>query len=170
MEEKLRQKELVDKDKLIDKIEELKKYKQKYVEMLDKSKEKDTNMPLLETEEEAAENIADIYERKDDTRKKEESDFNEYGIDINGLNRDGYNINGINEYGVDRDSYDINGVGRNGIDRNSLNINGIEGTRKRYPKKEMLIIKKMIIVFCTIGMDLIREDLIKMVMIYMDLI
>ena len=28
-------------------------------------------MPYLETEEEAAENIADIHECKDDTRKKE---------------------------------------------------------------------------------------------------
>ena len=43
-------------------------------------------MPPLETEEEAAENIANIYERRDDTPKKE------YGIDVNGLERDGYNI------------------------------------------------------------------------------
>ena len=40
-------------------------------------------MPPLETEEEAAENIADINERRNDTRKKEESDFNEYTIDVN---------------------------------------------------------------------------------------
>ena len=49
-------------------------------------------MPPLETEEEAAENIIDINEHRNNTRKKEESDFNEYGIDIDGLDRDGYNI------------------------------------------------------------------------------
>ena len=53
-------------------------------------------MPPLEFEE-AAENIADIHERKDDIRKKEESYFNKYGIDINGLDRDGYNINGVDK-------------------------------------------------------------------------
>ena len=79
-------------------------------------------MPPLETEEEAAENIANIYERRDDTRKKEKSDFNEYDIDINGLNRDGYNVNGVD---------------RNGVDRNGLNINGIEGTIKKYPKRKV---------------------------------
>ena len=76
----------------------------------------------LETEEESAENIANIYESRDDTRKKEKSDFNEYGIDINGLNRDGYNTNGIDENGLDRDGY---------------NINGIEGTIKKYPKRKV---------------------------------
>ena len=35
--------------------------------------EYDTDIPPLETEEEAAENIANIYERRDDTRKKEKS-------------------------------------------------------------------------------------------------
>ena len=41
-----------------------------------------------DTEEEAA---------RDDTRKKEKSDFNEYNIDINSLNKDGYNINGVDK-------------------------------------------------------------------------
>ena len=35
--------------------------------------EYDTDIPPLETEEEAAENIANIYERRNDTRKKEKS-------------------------------------------------------------------------------------------------
>ena len=74
---------------------------------------------------------ADIYERK------EKSDFNEYGINIDGLDRDGYNVNGLDEYGLDRDVYNINGVNKNGIDRNGYNINGIEGTRKKYSKRKV---------------------------------
>ena len=120
------------------------------------------NIPYFETEEETAENIADIYERKDnkartfappynveeeadiyerkdDTRKKEKSDFNEYGINIDGLDKDGYNINGLDEYGLDRDYYTINGVDRNGIDRNGYNINGIGGSKKKIPKKKNLL-------------------------------
>ena len=91
----------------------------------------------LDTEEESAENIANIYESRDDTRKKEKSDFNEYGIDINGLNRNGYNINGIEENGLDKDGYNINGVDRNGIDRDCCNINGIEETIKKYSKRKV---------------------------------
>ena len=37
----------------------------------DKSEEEYPDMPYLETEEEAAENIADIYERRNNTREKE---------------------------------------------------------------------------------------------------
>ena len=88
-------------------------------------------MPPLETEEEAAENIANIYEHRDDTRKKE------YGIDVNGLDRDGYNINGIDKSGTNRDGYNTNGADRNGVDKDGLNINGIKGTRKKYPKKNL---------------------------------
>ena len=126
-------------------------------------------MPYLETEEEAAENIADIHEHKNNTRKKDytrkkESNFNKHDMDKNG-----YNINGVDKNGLDRNGYNINGVDKNEINRNGLNINGIKGTKKRYPKK-ILIIKKMIMVFCMIGMDLIQLDLIKMVMTYMDLI
>ena len=47
---------------------------------------------------------------------------NIYGIDINGLDKDGYNINGV----------DINGV-----DKDGFNINNIEGTRKKYPNKKI---------------------------------
>ena len=51
-------------------IEELKKLEQKYLD--NKNELKDNNkMPYLETEEEAAENISDIYEHKNDTRKKD---------------------------------------------------------------------------------------------------
>ena len=73
----------------------------------------DTDMPFVETEEEAA---------RDDTRKKEKSDFNEYNIDINSLDKDGYNINGVDE---------------NGVDKNGLNTNGIKGTRKKYPRRKV---------------------------------
>ena len=47
-----------------------------------------------------------------DTKKEEKSDFNEHGININGLNEDGYNINGKDEYGLDEDDYNINGLDR----------------------------------------------------------
>ena len=74
----------------------------------------------------------DDTEKKYDTRKKEKSDFNEYGINIDGLDRDGYNINGIDENGVDRDGCNINGV-----DKNGPTINGIEGNRIKYPKRKV---------------------------------
>ena len=67
----------------------------------------------LETEEEAA---------RDDTRKKEKSDFNEYNLDINSLDKDGYNINGVDEMGVDK---------------NGFNINGIKETRKKFSKRKV---------------------------------
>ena len=54
--------------------------------------------------------------------KKEKSDFNEYDIDINSVNKDDYNINGVDE---------------NGVDKNGLNINGIKGSRKKYPKRKV---------------------------------
>ena len=50
--------------------------------------------------------------------KKEKSDFNEYDIDINSLNKDNINV-----------------VDENGVDKNGLNINGIKGTRKTSKKK-----------------------------------
>ena len=109
----------------------------KILQSTDTDREYDTDMLPLETEEESAENIVNIYESRDDTRKKEKSDFNEYGIDINGLNRDSYNINDIDENGLDRDGYNINGIDINGIDRDSYNINGIEGTIKKYPKRKV---------------------------------
>ena len=147
-----------------EKDNEIKRYKQEIQELKEKLNDKKTegekiyaNIPYLETEEEATENIVDIYERKDnkartfappynveeeadiyelkdDTRKKGKSDFNKYGINIDGLDRDGYNINRLDERGLDIDGYNINGVDRNGIDRNGYNINGIKGTRKKYSK------------------------------------
>ena len=128
-------------------IEELKKLKQKDLDNKNELKDND-KMPYLETEEEAAENISDIYEHKNDIRKKE------YGIDVNGLDRDGYNINGIDKNGTDRDGYNINGIDRNGTDRDGYNINGIKGTKKNIQKK-ILNIKKMMTVFCMTSMGLI---------------
>ena len=68
-----------------------------------------------------------IRKKKDDIKdfdfdnkiKKEKSDFNEHGININGLDKDGYNINGVDEDGLDKDGF---------------NINNIKGTRKEIPK------------------------------------
>ena len=122
-------------------INQLKNYliKIKYlVNKNDTATEYDTDIPFLETEEEAAENIANIYESKDDTRKKEKSDFKEYNIDINSLGKDGYNINGVDE---------------NGVDKNGFNINGIKGTRKNTQKEKL--IGEMMTVFCMTSMDLI---------------
>ena len=87
------------------------------------------NISYLETKEEAAaENIAGIYERKNNKARTfappynvEKSNFNEYGLDINGLDKDGYNINGLDDYGLDKDGYDIN---------------GIKGTREKYPNRK----------------------------------
>ena len=62
-----------------------------------------------------------LIKKNADARKKE-SNFNEYGIDINGLDKDGYNINGLDRYGVDKDGF---------------NINNAEGTRKKYPNKKI---------------------------------
>ena len=149
----------------IEKDNEIKRYKQEIQELKEKLNDKNdykktkeekiyANIPYLETEEEAAENIVDIYEQKDNKartfappynveeeadiyERKEKSDLNEYGINIDGLDRDGYNINGLDEYGLDRDGYNINGVNKNGIDRNGYNINGIEGTRKKYSKRKV---------------------------------
>ena len=113
----------LDESKSIKNVDQLKNYLIKIKNLVNKN-DAATEYDIAteyDTEEEAAENIGNIYERRDDTRKKEKSDFNEYDIDIdiNGLNRDGYNINGIDE---------------NGVDKNGLNINGIEGTREKYPK------------------------------------
>ena len=92
LKEKLRQKDLDNESKLINEIKELKECKEKYKELLKEKKDDEkisANMPPLETEEEEeAENIVDINEHRNNTRKKEESDFNEYGIDINGLYRE----------------------------------------------------------------------------------
>ena len=64
-----------------------------------------------------------IREKKDNTRKKynfddikddiedfdfddkKKSNFNEHGININGLDKDGYNINGLNKDDLDKDGY-----------------------------------------------------------------
>ena len=102
-------------------VDKLKNYLIKIKNLVNKTDtaiEYDTGMPFLETEEEAA----NIYESKDDTRKKEKSDFNEYNIDINSLDKDGYKINGVDE---------------NGVDKNGFNMNGIKETRKKYSKREV---------------------------------
>ena len=53
---------------------------------------------------------------------KKKSNFNEHGININGLDKDGYNINGLDKNGLDKDDY---------------NINGIKGTRKKYSNRKI---------------------------------
>ena len=54
--------------------------------------------------------------------KEKKSDFNERGININGLDKDGYNINGVDEDGLNKDGF---------------NINSIKGTRKKYPNRKV---------------------------------
>ena len=106
----------LDESKSSKNVDKLKNYPIKIKNLANKNDtaiEYDTNIPFLETEKEAA---------RDDTRKKEKSDFNEYNIDINSLNKEGHNINGVDE---------------NGLDKNGLNINGIKGTRKKYPKRKV---------------------------------
>ena len=60
----------------------------------------------------------ELMKKYGDSRKKE-SNFNEYGVDINGQDKDGYNINYVDKDGLDKDGY---------------NINGIKGTRKKILK------------------------------------
>ena len=92
----------------------------------------------------------DIKDFDFDDKKK--SNFNEHGININGLDKDGYNINGLDKNDLDKDGY---------------NINGIKGTRKKYSNRKINWINDD---NNMINMDLIKRDLIKMVIIYMDLI
>ena len=61
-------------------------------------------------------------QEKNIRKKKEKSDFNEHGININGLEKDGYNINDLDKDGLDKDGY---------------NINGIKGTREKYPNRKI---------------------------------
>ena len=64
--------------------------------------------------------------------------FNERGIYVNGLDKDGYNINGISKYGVNK---------------YGLNINNIEGTRKIYPNKKVNWIIDYDILYDQYGFD-----------------
>ena len=74
----------------------------------------------------------------DNKRKKEKSDFNEHGININGLDKDGYNINGVDE---------------NGLDEDGFNINGIKGTRKKYSNRKVNLIYNNGIYYDQYGFD-----------------
>ena len=106
----------LDESKSSKNVNQLKNYLIKIKNLVNKNDtatEYDTDIPFSETEEEAA---------RDDTRKKEKSDFSECNIDINSLNKDGYNINCVDE---------------NGVDKNGLNINRNKGTRKKYPKRKV---------------------------------
>ena len=47
--------------------------------------------------------------------------FNEHGIDVNGLDKDGYNINGINKYGVNKDGLNMMASGK-GLNISSLPV------------------------------------------------
>ena len=100
----------LDKSKSSKNVDKLKYYLIKIKNLINKN----------DTEEEEAKEEEE--EARDDTRKKEKSDFNEYDIDINSVNKDYYNINGVDE---------------NGVDKNGLNINGIKGSRKKYPKRKV---------------------------------
>ena len=91
------------------------------------------SMPFLETEEEVAENIANINAQRDvrkkdnkartfapadnteEVAKKTSEFYNENGFDINSLNKNGYNINGLDENGLNEYGYNINGTKGNVI-------------------------------------------------------
>ena len=79
--------------------------------------------------------------------KKEKSDFNEYNIDINSLDKDGFNINGIkgtrkkfpkrkvnwrdgdgvlyDQYGFDIDGFNEDGYDIYGFNKEKLNKDGL---------------------------------------------
>ena len=71
--------------------------------------------------EEIKKYLEELIKKYDDAGKKE-SNFIEYGIDVNGLDKDGYNINGVDRYGVDKDGFNINNAG---------------GTIKKYPNRKI---------------------------------
>ena len=124
-------------------------------------------MSPLETEEKVAENIANIYERRD-TRKKESKtsdEYNENGLNINGLDRNGYNINGIkgnriiysnkkikfkrdknynlyDQYGFDKGGFNKYGYDMHGFDKDRFNKDGFHkyGYKKK-PSGEIKIKK-----------------------------
>ena len=170
------------KKKIIKKDNEIKRYEQEIQELkkqlndYKKTEEEKIygNIPYLETEEEAAENIADIDEQKDNkartfaptrnvdenTRKKD--NFDDIKDDIEDFGFDDKKKSNFNEHGIN-----INGLDKDGLDKDGYNIYGIKGTRKKYPNRKINWIND---VFCMINMDLIKRDLIKMVIIYMDLI
>ena len=108
-------------------------------------------MPYLETEEEAAENIADINERRkknkeDDTDKADDTDseYDHYGFNKYGIHKDtnawydlnNFYINGKNRF--TNNKYDINGFDIDCIykdpktkyDSNNFDINGIHKNTK----------------------------------------
>ena len=114
--------------------EELKKLEQKHLDNKNELKDND-KMRYLETEEETAENISDIYEHRSDTRKKNDTrkkddKYNINGLDLNGYNINGYNINGFNRNGFNRNGYNTNGYNINGLDINGYNINGKKNHNK----------------------------------------
>ena len=74
----------------------------------------------------------------DNKRKKEKSDSNKHGININGLDKDGYNINGVEEDGQDKYGFDIN---------------NIKGTRKKYPYRKVNLIYNDGIYYDQYGFD-----------------
>ena len=141
----------------IEKDNENKRYEQKIKKLEEeindyKEKEEEktyANIPYLETAEEAAENIANIYEQKNNKARtfalsynvEEEAGFNKYGINIDRLDKDGYNKNGLDGNGLDRNGYNINGLDRNGLDRNGYNIMVLKELEKNI-QKEKLITKK----------------------------
>ena len=120
-------------------------YKKKEIDIKFKNNSESEESDFNESEEELSEDIKTFSDelmkrynfdtrKTEDTRKKEKSDFNENGINIDGLNKDGYNINGLNKDGLNKDGYNINGLNKDGLDKNGLNISGIEGNRIKYPK------------------------------------
>ena len=131
----------------------------KYIEELIKK------YSVEESEEESEEKkfMKDLM-KKYDIEEKPEEGKSEYGINIDGLSKGGLNINGL-----DKNGYNINGIDKNGVDKNGLNINGIEGNRTKYPKRRIRWTDNEGVYYDQYGEKGLKKDLIKMVMIYMDL-
>ena len=114
--------------------------------------ERNTDTPYLETEEEAAEYIADINEgrknKKDHTDKEDDTDseydcygFNKYGIhkDTNEFyDSNNFYINGKNRF--TNNKYDINGFDLNGIHKDTM-INFNENINKKELLRNTLWLK-----------------------------
>ena len=76
---------------------------------------------------------------------KKKKKYNEFGYNINGVdrqgfNRDHYNINRYDNGGYDRDHYNINGYSNGGFDRDHYNINGYNtrGLNRKGNKRKAL--------------------------------
>ena len=119
-------------------------------------------MPFLETEEEAAENIADINERRKKIKEDDtDSEYDRYGFKKYGIHKDtdtfydlyNFYITGKNRFTDDK--YDINGFDINGIHKD-IKINFGENISKEKMSKNTIWLKNRYI-FLKSFIKLLRE-------------